>query len=102
MPTDDGKSDKDQADILGEAQNAVEAQDTAIEEHIVSLLEAGRRTAAIKLYRRQTGASFKDAKDFVEALATKHDISPRAPGCAGMILLVIAVSTLIGMWTLPR
>ncbi len=97
MPTDDGKSDKDQADILDEAQDA------AIEDHIVSLLEAGRKIAAIKLYRRQTGASLKDAKDFVEALATKYDISPKAAGCAGMVLLTIAVSTVIriGVWVLP-
>ena len=103
MPTDDGKSDKDEADILGETKNGVEAQDTAIEDHIVSLLEAGRKIPAIKLYRRQTGATLKDAKDFVEALATKHDISPKATGCAGMVLLMIAVSTIIvlGLRVLP-
>ena len=97
MPTDDGKSDKDQGDTLGEAQDA------AIEDHIVSLLEAGRKIAAIKLYRRQTGASLKDAKDFVEALAAKHGISPKGAGCAGMVLLLVVVSTIIGvgMWALP-
>ncbi len=91
MPTDDGKSDKDKD----------EAQDAAIEDHIVSLLEAGRKIAAIRLYRRQTGASLKDAKDFVEALAAKHEISPKGTGCAGMILLLIAVFTIIAMWALP-
>ncbi len=91
MPTDDGKSDTDQADILDEAQDA------AIEDHIISLLEGGRKIAAIELYRRQTGASLKDAKDFVEALAAKTDISPKAAGCAGMVLLMIAVTTIIGV-----
>jgi ribosomal protein L7/L12 len=97
MPTDDGKSHEDQGGILGEAQDA------AIEDHIVSLLDAGRKMAAIKLYRRQTGASLKDAKDFVEALAAKHGIGPKAAGCAGMALLLVAVSTIIvvGMWALP-
>ncbi len=93
MPTDDGESGKEKD----------EAQDAAIEDHIVSLLEGDRKIAAIKLYRRQTGASLKDAKDFVEALAAKHGISPKTAGCAGMVLLMIAVSTIIGvgMWALP-
>jgi hypothetical protein len=103
MPTDGGKSDKDQDDILREARDAVEAQDATVEDHIVSLLEAGRKIAAIKLYRRQTGASLKDAKDFVEALAAKHDITPQAAGCAGMVLLMAVVLTIIGvgLWALP-
>jgi ribosomal protein L7/L12 len=91
MPTDDGKSEEDQTDISGETQDA------AIENYIVSLLEGDRKIAAIKLYRRQTGASLKDAKDFVEALAAKHGLSPKAAGCAGMVLLMIAVSTIIGV-----
>ena len=90
MPTDDGKFDKEKD----------EAQDAAIDDHIVSLLEGGRKIAAIKLYRRQTGASLKAAEDFVEALAAKHGISPKAAGCAGVFLLLVVVSTIlvVGMW----
>ena len=95
MPTDEGKSDEIRGGISGEAQDA------AIEDHIVTLLEAGRKIAAIKLYRRQTGVSLKDAKDFVEALAAKNGISPKVVGCAGVILLLVVVSTIIGLWALP-
>ena len=97
MPTDDGKSDEDKGDKSGEAQDA------ATEDHIVSLLEGGRKIAAIKLYRKQTGANLKEAKDFVEALATKHGISPKGAGCAGTVLLMVMVSTIIviGVWVIP-
>jgi len=94
-PTDDGKFEKDQGDVLGQAQNS------AIADHIVTLLEAGRKIAAIKLYRRQTGASLNDAKNYVEALAAKHGINPKGVGCAGMVLLLVVVSTIIGMWPYP-
>src|ERR1035441_6535602 len=77
---------------LREAQDAVEAQDAALENEIVTLLEQGRKINAIKLYRKQTGAGLKEAKDAVEALAAKHGISPKAAGCAGMVLLMAVVS----------
>ena len=38
------------------------------QEHIQELLRAGRKIDAIKFYREQSGASLKDAKDFVESL----------------------------------
>ena len=89
--------------MANSTRKKTEAQDAAIDDHIVSLLEGGRKIVAIKLYRRQTGASLKDAKDFVEALAAKHDISPKATGCAGVVLLLVVVSTIIsvGVWALP-
>ena len=72
-------------------------------DQIVTLLKAGRKIVAIKLYRRQTGASLADAKGIIEALAAKHGISPKKAGCAGMLLLVVLVSAIIGvgMWILP-
>jgi hypothetical protein len=94
MPTDGGK---DQDDIFREAKDAVKAQDATVEDHIFSLLKGGRKNAAIKLYRRQAGASLKDAKDFVEALAEKHGISPKGAGCTGMVLLMALISTIIGI-----
>ena len=70
--------------------------DATTEDQILTLLEAGRKIAAIKFYRRQTGASLAEAKGVVEALAAKHGISPKGAGCAGMLLLVVLVSAIIG------
>src|ERR1017187_1630527 len=62
---------------LREAQDAVEAQDATLENEIVTLLEQGRKINAIKLYRKQTGAGLKEAKDFIEALAAdQHIVAP--------------------------
>ena len=36
---------------------------------VASLMQAGRKIEAIKLYREQTGAGLADAKDAVEAMA---------------------------------
>ena len=124
MPTDKDKFDEDDLDALlrasfaakgkieitkptgaelGEAKDAVEAQDAALENEIVTLLEQGRKIKAIKLYRKQTGAGLKEAKDAVEALAAKHGISPKGAGCAGMVLLMVMISAIIGVgvWVLP-
>ena len=80
-----------------------ESVDADIHDQIVSLLEQGRKIKAIKLYREQTGAGLKDAKDAVETLATVNGIIPKRAGCAGIVLLMVVVSTIIGvgMWVLP-
>jgi Ribosomal protein L7/L12 C-terminal domain len=39
-----------------------------VNEKIVELMKAGQKIEAIKLYRVQTGAGLKDAKDYVESL----------------------------------
>ena len=41
-------------------------QDVNLE--IMELMKAGRKIQAIKLYRQQTGAGLKQAKDYVESL----------------------------------
>ncbi len=37
-------------------------------EEVMELLLTGRKIEAIKVYRRETGASLKDAKEFIESL----------------------------------
>jgi ribosomal protein L7/L12 len=66
-------------------------EDSAAAE-LVALLEAGRKIEAIKLYRKQTGADLKDAKDAIDRLAADRRIAvPSGPGCLGMVLLVAAL-----------
>jgi hypothetical protein len=66
-------------------------------------MQGRKKIEAIKLYRSQTGTGLKEAKDAVEALATKYAISPKGAGCAGMVLLIVVVSTIIGVgaWIMP-
>ncbi len=103
MPSDDESfeaKDAGEAVARGEALPESKPVDAETEDQILSLLEAGRKIVAIKLYRRQTGASLKDAKDLVEAFAAKHGISLKGAGCAGMVLLMVMISAVIvvGMW----
>ena len=44
-------------------------QMTALERRCAELYRSGERVAAIKLWRTETGANLKDAKDAVESLA---------------------------------
>lgn len=37
-------------------------------DEVMECLSAGRKIEAIKIYRRETGASLKDAKEFIESL----------------------------------
>ena len=55
-------------------------------QEIVSLLEQGKKIAAIKLYRDKTGAGLANAKAAVEALANERGIQLPRSGCAGAVL----------------
>ena len=62
-------------------------------EEIVSLLEQGRKIEAIKLYREQTGAGLKEAKEAVEEVARQREITMKS-GCLGVILVGIGLGLL--------
>jgi ribosomal protein L7/L12 len=91
---------------LKEAKDAVEnleylgklpLQDfPGLEAEIKALLEQGQKIAAIKLYRDQTGADLKEARDAVEALSSKYQIGSKASGCAGLVALVVAGLAMVG------
>jgi ribosomal protein L7/L12 len=42
---------------------------SALDQQVIDLVRSGRKIEAIKLYREQTGAGLKDAKDAVEQIA---------------------------------
>jgi hypothetical protein len=63
---------------------------------IISLLQGGKKIAAIKFYREKTGVGLKEAKDFIEALAADRRIAvPSRSGCLGIALVVVAVVLMI-------
>src|SRR5262245_11232038 len=70
----------------------------AAQGELLALLKAGQKIEAIKLYRDQTGAGLKEAKDAVEDLAARHGIVPRGAGCAGMLVLLVACLGLLALW----
>jgi len=87
----------------GESVETSGVDPTSLEGQVLALMQVQKKIWAIKLYREQTGVGLKEAKDAVEALAAKHGISPKGAGCAGMVLLIVMVFTIIGvgMWVLP-
>lgn len=91
---------------LAEAKDAVEAMNagpglppTAMPDHeqeILELLHQGKKIAAIKLHRERTGKGLKEAKDAVEALATRHGIA-KGGGCVGVIAIVLMIGALVAV-----
>ncbi len=78
--------------MLGTALPSRESADSSFEAEIISLLQGGKKIAAIKLYREKTGVGLKEAKDFVEALAADQRIAaPARSGCLSVILLVVLI-----------
>lgn len=75
----------------GETLPAAQPADSDLETEIVSLLEAGQKIKAIKLYRERSGTSLIEAKDAVEAIATDHHM-PAKGGCLGVVLLVASIA----------
>lgn len=65
--------------LAANASNMPKAQPTPTGsgQTVASLLQAGEKIQAIKLYREQTGAGLRDAKDAVEAMA-RGEAPPRA------------------------
>jgi ribosomal protein L7/L12 len=99
---------------LAEAKSAVEALAAAqmtdprnqvadavapnsLEGQVIALLQAQKKIEAVKVYRQQTGDGLKEAKEAVEALAVKHGISPKGTGCAGIVLLMIALTSSLAL-----
>ncbi len=77
--------------LMGSQQpSSTEPETSRRDEQLLELLRAGRKIDAIKLYRKQTQAGLKEAKDAVEALAAEHGIVPQRAGCAAVLLLILA------------
>ena len=74
-----------------------EPPDSPLETEIISLLEAGRKIEAIKLYRERTSTGLKEAKDAVEAIAAERRIPSRA-GCLGAVLFFVLISLAASAW----
>jgi len=68
-----------------------EAVEQDFEHQLLELLEQHHKIQAIKLYREQTGAGLKQAKEAVEELARKHHLPTGASGCLGLIGLAFLV-----------
>ena len=63
-----------------------DAASSATEGDIVSMLEQGRKIDAIRMYREQTGAGLREAKNAVEAIERGENLpaAARAAGTAGV------------------
>lgn len=81
-------------------ETAVDPQHLADESHdeVLRLLRSGKKIAAIKACREQTGLGLKDAKDAVEAMAAEHEITPSTSGCAGVVLLALLIGGGLAVW----
>jgi ribosomal protein L7/L12 len=58
---------------------------------VVSLLEQGKKIAAIKLYRDKTGAGLADAKSAVEAMARERGMQLPRAGCFSVVLACVLI-----------
>ena len=89
---------------LKEAKDAVEAlergdsppqpteADATLEADVLRLLRDGERIRAAKLYKDRTGASLREAKQAIEAVATRHGIAVQDTGCSGVLIFLIVVA----------
>lgn len=62
---------------------------STFEPQLLALLAEGQKIQAIKLYRDKTGAGLKEAKDAVEALASRQGIVVNRSGCLGMLVFFL-------------
>ena len=81
----------DVVDLDGEPGGLPEA-DASLEAEVLRLLRDGERIRAAKLYKERTGASLKEAKQAIEAVATRHRIAVSDTGCSGVVIFLIVVA----------
>jgi Ribosomal protein L7/L12 C-terminal domain len=72
-----------------------------------SLLKAGNKIAAIKVYREITGVGLAEAKQAVEAMPLDPNApsagnlptnAPQRSGCSGMIAVIAGAAAIVGWW----
>ena len=96
---------------LAEAKDAVELIERSeplpdskpvtddLEKQILELMAGGQKIAAIKLHRERTHVGLKEAKDAVEALASRHGITvPNRSGCFGVLLVLVLGALMVVGW----
>jgi hypothetical protein len=66
-----------------------------LEGRVLRLVQQGQKIPAIKLYREETGAGLKEAKDAVESLGRQYGLNVGGSGCAGAALVAVAILTAI-------
>jgi hypothetical protein len=75
-----------------------------LEGRVLRLVQQGQKIPAIKLYREETGAGLKEAKESVEALGRQYGLNVGGSGCAGAalvacsLLMVIACGVLVSIF----
>ena len=89
---------------LKEAKDAVEAlercdsllkstgTDADLEADVLRLLGNGEKIKAAKLYKDRTGASLREAKQAIEAVAVRHGVAVQDTGCSGVLIFLIVVT----------
>ncbi|MCA9034896.1 MAG: hypothetical protein KDA91_07200 [Planctomycetaceae bacterium] len=79
-----------EAEHLDEADANAPSDGKGDLQEIVALLQNGRKLEAIKLFRNQTRAGLKEAKQAVELIAAKHGIEePKGSGCLSIVVLLV-------------
>ena len=62
-----------------------------LEGRVLRMVQQGQKIPAIKLYREETGAGLKEAKDAVEALGRQYGLNVGGSGCAGTAVVACAI-----------
>lgn len=79
--------------------------DEALQDELVSLVRGGRKIEAIKRLREASGVDLVEAKKTVDALecemagkdpAFKAELESRRTGCAGVLMIGVAIAAIAG------
>ncbi len=69
-------------------------QERELARRLVELLTAGRKIEAVKAYREATGASLREAVEFVNGVAKEHGLS-QPSGCSTSAAALFVVAALL-------
>ena len=86
LPSQKSPSTEDQ-EAVAEA-----VEQTCLRDQLLAMLRERKTIEAVKLYRAEMGVGLKEAKEVIEELADKHNLSTPGVGCTGVLLVLLAAS----------
>lgn len=81
------------------SNHTTQESNNSLEEKCLELIKSGNVLQAVKLYKDESGAGLKEAKDMIDSMVArlKKDIPSPQKGCGATIVIVIIVTTVLGM-----
>ena len=83
----------------------MDEQQFSVSDEVLAAVDAGRKIAAIKILREETGLGLADAKQVIDTLTSERRSEPAMPagmteegGAGSVIKMIVAIAVILGIY----